>query len=217
MGRLRAWRSAFLAKIESVAGRPEMSPNMETGFRELFVEGPLDRSAAPPPATASAPAAASHNHRRNPYEAPEVRTEREREEFLDAISELTQAQYTDNVESLADSVQLLRDGLARVLATLPGTDIDAADLRVYVECMVENLARIIKWRVELLTILRGYIGEHCPSGLAAKLLQEGVPARFRRRYQGLMAGCTSDEHVWQIGEPRCDCGRVVVRAAPATP
>jgi len=198
MGRLRTWRSAFLTKLK---GRPETPTKMETGFRELFVEKPIE-PAAP--------------------ETPEARRRREYLSVLEALrnasSNLSETQRSDNVDDFTKSVEQFRDGLGHLTDALPERHPD--ELSRAFDGIVRQLASLMEWRIEQVAKLRWYIRKHCPSGLAAKILQDSFQDPFaragdRQARNDWAPRCSGEEHVYQTGEARCDCGRVAVRAAPA--
>ena len=200
MGPKRTWRAALMDKITGVVGAPLPSRTPETGYRDPYVEVPMGP------------------------ESPAARALRAHEEYANAENDLTQTQFRDAVEDVNESIDVLRRGVARIYKHMPK---DRHDERISsLSSLVHQLQWLIEWRLEQLASLRYSILKHCSSGHAARILQDGTASRFlprggrqlvRDAIPAPAPGCTSEEHVYQIGEPRCDCGRVAVRAAPATP
>ena len=160
--------------------------NQETGFRDLFMEIPV-------------------GHLR-----PVTADERTRRAFVDALSQLATTKD-------ADDVQQFKDGLKRVFSSLSTerlSDEKIADLHT----IIHNLEWLMERRIEQVMALRYYITEFCPRGLAARILHESAATVNGRHGKPAMTDaprCDGDEHTYQLGELRCDCGRVAVRGRPA--
>jgi len=193
----KPWLTTFFRRVivgQSTRRHHELAraQPQETGFRDPFVEG----SQLPEPPT------------------PEYR---QLKAFAEAQNSLSKTQRSDSVEHLDDSPAQFREGLSRVFGSLTGEDHPNQRIRD-LNGVVEQLAWLIEQRLEQVATLRASISKHCPSGLTARILKDSAPQRgeFWKPSSAPALRCGGDEHVYQVGEPRCDCGTVAVRLAEAT-
>ena len=176
---------------QDTIGQPKCT---ETGFREPFVELPPDRLPAPV--------------------TPEARR---REALSHALNHLIETQRGDMVERFAESFQQFRDGLERVYKLLSHNYEGHWDERVSdLQVVVHHLEWLMERRLEQIGTLRYHIAKLAPSGLASKILHESAVATkgHREPATAVAPRCNGDEHVYQVGEPRCDCGKVAVQVVP---
>jgi hypothetical protein len=185
------WRALFSGRSKSgVADERPTWRNRETGYRDPFVELPGEHLAAPATSKVSW------------YEA-----------LASARNALNKTQTSDSVEDLTTSIERLRDGIARVHAALP--DVYQSSERISeLGSVVYQLQWLLERRIEQVATLRSCVRKHCPSALAAAILRDSMRLPGEPRITAFAPRCSADEHVHQLGEPRCDCGRVAVRTAP---
>jgi hypothetical protein len=159
----------------------------DTGFRDLFVEVPSDQ-----------------------LPVPRTQDKLREESFRRALADLRESLRDDDLNRANER---FREGLRRVAGSM--SEVDDAERDSQLVDVVEQVVWMMERRLQQLMLLRGCVKHHCPRGQAARIFEESTwpgPASFSSG----AARCGGGEHVYQVGESRCDCGAVVVRAASAT-
>ena len=182
----KTWLAAFSSKVKSaITGETKAMRSQETGFRDLFVEIPVD-------------------HVRHV-----ITDVRARQAFANALSQLAQTMDADDVQQFKDSLERVFSSLSKERLS----DDKISDLH----SIIHTLEWVMERRIEQVMALRYYITEFCPRGLAARILHESAATVSVRHEKPAMTDaplCDGDEHTYQLGERRCDCGRVAVRGEP---
>jgi len=182
----KTWLAAFSSKVKSaIIGETKAMRNQETGFRDLFVEIPVD------------------------HVRPMTTDVRARRAFADALSQLAKPKDVDSVQQFKDDLKCVFSSLSKERLS----DERISDLH----SIIDILEWLMERRIEQVVALRYYITEFCPRGLAARILHESAATVNGRHENPAMTDasrCDGDEHTYQLGELRCDCGRVAVRGEP---
>jgi hypothetical protein len=170
------WLALFSSRFKrgGVTGDTPTTTNRETGYRDPFVEVRRDRLRKPPP--------------------PDDRRYYMR---VDATNNLSNTQCKDSVEDLTSSIEQLREGMARISASLP----DRTSERISeLGSFVDQLGWLIERRIEQVAVLRSCIRKHCPSGLAATILRDSARQAGEPLAAKVAPRCSGEEHVYQVGE-----------------
>jgi hypothetical protein len=87
------------------------------------------------------------------------------------------------------------------------------------------LVWLMERRLEQIGAMRAYVRHYCPTALADQIFRKSEQAIGMRNDAAWATGepstatvsrCVVNEHVYHVGEPKCDCGLIAVRTVKST-